>query len=260
MAGGADGGEEPRVQGFVGGEVVVGGAGALGDNVFVGGTLAQAHTEADALAKALAVVGIFEISVIEGGLLVRVGGGEPQVAGARGEGEGAGDSDAAIGQILAGDGVIDGGGEEGHVVGGGGVAGGVAGGEADGVGAEGKGDAVTDAEGDAGVGVVGEVLADGGGVMGDGDADGAEVVGGADAGEEEEVWGAEAAGGEDDFAALDGELLTGAFGLDGHGALVVDDNAGDEDVGPDGEVEAVAGWSEVGEGSAHSDAVWIVHG
>ena len=108
--------------------------------------------------------------------------------------------------------------------------------------------------------MVAEVLADAGEVLDDGQAHLLQVGGRADAGEHQDLGRGDGAAAEYDLVGVHSESLAAALDLDTAGALTVEQDAVDEDVGADGEIEAVAVVGDVGEGGAHAYAVGVVHG
>ena len=108
--------------------------------------------------------------------------------------------------------------------------------------------------------MIAHILADAGQVHLDGNALSLQLASRAEARQHQQLRGSHRSGAQDDLAAFDYEGFAAAFDLDADGLLAFQDHAVDLHVGADGEVEAVAHCINVGQGHAHTHAVYVVLG
>ena len=108
--------------------------------------------------------------------------------------------------------------------------------------------------------MVPEVLPDSRSLVQNGDAKILQLVLWAHARQHQDVWRLERPGRQNDLVGLDDERLSAALGLNSDGLVPIEHDAPDEDVAPDGEVQAVSRRAEVSKGGAHPHAVHVVHG
>ena len=254
---------QPIVQGRVGGQVGVHRVDPRQQDFPVGRMLADGDAGADGLAHPFQVEGFLVVIVIQVGVVQRVAGFEPQFALAQGQLQAGADADVVF--VVVDDDLrraVFRGHQQGrnlHIVAEVGIGDGVAQADLDGgrldVGAVAGG-----AEQHAGGGMVAEVLSDAGQVVNHRDTHFAKVVGGADAGEQQQLGGGDGAAADDNPGAVGDESLPAACHFYAHGAFAVEQDAARLDIGAQGEVEAVAGEVQVGQGGADANSVQGVAG
>ena len=126
------------------------------------------------------------------------------------------------------------------------------------------GEVVAHPQADRGHGMVAEVLAHAGGVQHHGDAQIIQVSGRTNTGEHQYLGRGDGAATEDDAVGLDTEDFAAAFRFHPYRleavTVLLEEDAVDYHVAPDGEVQAVAVGVDVGKAGAHADAVGVVHG
>ena len=251
--------QQPGVEGVIGNEVGVGGGYAVGDDAGKGRGFGQAEAQADGLPHPFPVARVVEIVVAQLRLHIGVVGGQAQFAGGGGvlQGRGHTETGGLVGRAALGIGKPAG--QDLHIVAGGGTLGSVAQGNlAPGGIRVGKVFRFyRELQGDQGM--VAQVLPHAGQVVDDRNGQAFKVFRRADAREQQQLGGSDGAAAEDDAVAVDNEAVAAAVHFHAHGFSAVKDDAADGNAGPEGQVQAVAGLLQVGDGGAHSDAVDIVH-